>query len=185
MPIGGQSSHILKEFQLHRFLLTSQQVTDAVKQYQGLPTEVSQWAASSYQWHLWSLHKIMITILHQFYIYLLYYYTVTCFSIKALFSRQTFTFYMKTKGTWITEWESELWPYGLCWKRRTKATDGFVLLQDVMLSVENTFPTWIRNKTTQHNLTAPTEDVFELTTHSWMTQDLSDLVTDIRQIQCT
>lgn len=49
MPIGGQSSHILKEFQLHRFLLTSQQVTDAVKQYQGLPTEVSQWAASSYQ----------------------------------------------------------------------------------------------------------------------------------------
>jgi len=64
MPIGGQSSHILKEFQLHRFLLTSQQVNDAVKQYQGLPTEVSQWAASSYQWHLWSLHKIMITILH-------------------------------------------------------------------------------------------------------------------------
>ena len=49
MPIGGQSSHILKEFQLHRFLLTSQQVNDAVKQYQGLPTEVSQWAASSYQ----------------------------------------------------------------------------------------------------------------------------------------
>lgn len=49
MPIGGQSSHILKEFQLHRFLLTSQQVTDAVKQYQGLPTDVSQWAASSYQ----------------------------------------------------------------------------------------------------------------------------------------
>jgi hypothetical protein len=29
--------------------LTSQQVNDAVKQYQGLPTEVSQWAASSYQ----------------------------------------------------------------------------------------------------------------------------------------
>ena len=30
-------------------------------------------------------------------------------------------------------------------------------LQDVLLPVENT---------TQHNLTAPTEDVFELTTHS-------------------
>jgi len=49
MPIGGSSTHILKEFQLHRFLLTSQQVTDVVKRYQGLPTEVSQWAASSYQ----------------------------------------------------------------------------------------------------------------------------------------
>jgi hypothetical protein len=97
MPIGGQSSHILKEFQLHRFLLTSQQVNDAVKQYQGLPTEVSQWAASSYQWHLWSLRKIMITILHQFYVYLLHYYTVTCFNIKASFSRQTFTFCMKPK----------------------------------------------------------------------------------------
>jgi hypothetical protein len=49
MPIGGPSSHVLKEFQLHMFHLTSQQVNDAVKRYQGLPTEVSQWAASSYQ----------------------------------------------------------------------------------------------------------------------------------------
>jgi hypothetical protein len=49
MPIGGPSSQVLKEFQLHNFHLTSQQVTDAVKRYQGLPTEVSQWAASSYQ----------------------------------------------------------------------------------------------------------------------------------------
>jgi len=39
----------------------------------------------------------MITILHQFYIYLLYYYTVTSFSIKASFSRQTFTLYTKPK----------------------------------------------------------------------------------------
>jgi hypothetical protein len=49
VPVGGPSSHILKEYQLHMFQLTSQQVTDAVKRYQGLPTEVSQWAASSYQ----------------------------------------------------------------------------------------------------------------------------------------
>ncbi|KAJ4439830.1 hypothetical protein ANN_07958 [Periplaneta americana] len=48
-PLTGMNNHVLKEFQLHRFLLTSDQVGCAVRQYQGLPTEVAQWAASSYQ----------------------------------------------------------------------------------------------------------------------------------------
>ncbi|PSN45324.1 Origin recognition complex subunit 4 [Blattella germanica] len=49
VPVSGTVNNLLKEYQLHKFLLTSEQVREAVKLYQGLPTEVEQWAASSYQ----------------------------------------------------------------------------------------------------------------------------------------
>ncbi|KAJ9598651.1 hypothetical protein L9F63_010666 [Diploptera punctata] len=48
VPLSASQNNILKEYQLHRFHLTSEQ-DEGVKLYQGLPTEVEQWAASSYQ----------------------------------------------------------------------------------------------------------------------------------------
>ncbi|KZC05831.1 Origin recognition complex subunit 4 [Dufourea novaeangliae] len=47
MPVSGMNSKVEKEYQYYKFLLTPQQVMDAVKNYPGLPTEVSQWALSS------------------------------------------------------------------------------------------------------------------------------------------
>ncbi|XP_033336285.1 origin recognition complex subunit 4 [Megalopta genalis] len=47
MPTSGINSKVEKEYQYYKFLLTSQQVMDAVKNYPGIPTEVSQWALST------------------------------------------------------------------------------------------------------------------------------------------
>lgn len=47
MPVSGMNSKVEKEYQYYKFLLTPQQVTEAVKNYSGLPTEVSQWSLSS------------------------------------------------------------------------------------------------------------------------------------------
>ncbi|XP_016913628.1 origin recognition complex subunit 4 [Apis cerana] len=44
LPVSGMNSKVEKEYQYYKFLLTSQQVMEAVKNYSGLPTEVSQWA---------------------------------------------------------------------------------------------------------------------------------------------
>lgn len=46
-PVSGINSKAEKEYQYYKFLLTPQQVMEAVKNYPGLPTEVSQWALSS------------------------------------------------------------------------------------------------------------------------------------------
>ncbi|XP_077298234.1 origin recognition complex subunit 4 [Arctopsyche grandis] len=50
-PIKGDTSlnvdHIQKEYQLHRLLVTPSQISEAVKQYKSLPTELIQWACSS------------------------------------------------------------------------------------------------------------------------------------------
>ncbi|KMQ91338.1 origin recognition complex subunit 4-like protein [Lasius niger] len=47
VPVGNTNTKFEKEYQYYKFTLTSQQVMDAVKNYPGLPTEVSQWALSS------------------------------------------------------------------------------------------------------------------------------------------
>ncbi|XP_076625626.1 origin recognition complex subunit 4 [Colletes latitarsis] len=47
MPVSGINSKVEKEYQYYKFLLTPQQVMEAVKNYPGLPTEVSQWSLSS------------------------------------------------------------------------------------------------------------------------------------------
>ncbi|XP_046814472.1 origin recognition complex subunit 4 isoform X1 [Vespa crabro] len=47
VPVSNTNTRIEKEYQRYKFSLTSQQVMDAVKNYPGLPTEVSQWALSS------------------------------------------------------------------------------------------------------------------------------------------
>ena len=44
LPVGGMNSKVEKEYQYYKFLLTPQQVLEAVKNYSGLPTEVAQWA---------------------------------------------------------------------------------------------------------------------------------------------
>ncbi|XP_053979921.1 origin recognition complex subunit 4 [Hylaeus anthracinus] len=49
MPVSGMNSKVEKEYQYYKFLLTPQQVMEAVKNYPGLPTEVSQWSLSSIQ----------------------------------------------------------------------------------------------------------------------------------------
>ncbi|XP_012274569.1 origin recognition complex subunit 4 [Orussus abietinus] len=49
IPVGGTNTRTEKEYQLYKFLLSPQQVMNAVKSYPGLPTEVSQWAMSSFQ----------------------------------------------------------------------------------------------------------------------------------------
>jgi hypothetical protein len=56
---------------------------------------------------------------------------------------------------------------GLCWKRRTKSTGRFVLAAG-WPAVNGKYISYLNKKQhrTRHNLTAPTEDVFELTTHS-------------------
>lgn len=41
------NSKVEKEYQYYKFVLTSQQVIEAVKNYSGLPTEVSQWAVTN------------------------------------------------------------------------------------------------------------------------------------------
>lgn len=48
-PVGGTNAKTEKEYQFYKFLLTSQQVMEAVKNYPGLPTEIAQWAMSSLQ----------------------------------------------------------------------------------------------------------------------------------------
>ncbi|XP_018350470.1 PREDICTED: origin recognition complex subunit 4 [Trachymyrmex septentrionalis] len=47
LPVGNTNTKFEKEYQYYKFTLTSQQVIEAVKNYPGLPTEVSQWASSS------------------------------------------------------------------------------------------------------------------------------------------
>lgn len=48
MPVSSlATSRQQKVFQMHRFLLTSGQVKNAVNKYQNLPVDVSQWAMSS------------------------------------------------------------------------------------------------------------------------------------------
>ncbi|CAK9817583.1 Origin recognition complex subunit 4 [Anthophora quadrimaculata] len=47
LPAGGTKSTVEKEYQYYKFLLTSQQVLEAVKNYSGLPTEISQWALTN------------------------------------------------------------------------------------------------------------------------------------------
>jgi len=67
-----------------------------------------------------------------------------------------------------------------------KVTGRFVLAAGCP-AVNGKYISYLNKKQnrTQHNLTAPTEDVFELTTRSRMTLDLSDLATDNRLVQCT
>lgn len=36
-----------KEYQFFKLLVTSRQIAEAIRNYQGLPTEVAQWANSS------------------------------------------------------------------------------------------------------------------------------------------
>jgi hypothetical protein len=43
----GTNQRTEKEYQLYKFTLTSQQVMEAVKNYQDLPTDITQWADSS------------------------------------------------------------------------------------------------------------------------------------------
>lgn len=40
-------SRLQKEYQLHKLLVTPQQIARAIKKSPGLPTEVVQWASSS------------------------------------------------------------------------------------------------------------------------------------------
>ncbi|XP_043474076.1 origin recognition complex subunit 4 [Leptopilina heterotoma] len=47
-PIGSSNSRVEKEYQFYKFILTPQQVLDAVKNYANLPTEVHQWAVNTY-----------------------------------------------------------------------------------------------------------------------------------------
>lgn len=47
LSVGNTNTKFEKEYQYYKFTLTSQQVIEAVKNYSGLPTEVSQWASSS------------------------------------------------------------------------------------------------------------------------------------------
>ncbi|EFN77500.1 Origin recognition complex subunit 4 [Harpegnathos saltator] len=47
LPVGNSNMRVEKEYQYYKFTLTSKQVMEAVKNYSGLPTEVSQWASSS------------------------------------------------------------------------------------------------------------------------------------------
>ncbi|XP_011506352.1 PREDICTED: origin recognition complex subunit 4 [Ceratosolen solmsi marchali] len=46
IPVG-MNQRIEKEYQSYKFTLTSQQVMEAVKNYQDLPTDITQWADSS------------------------------------------------------------------------------------------------------------------------------------------
>ncbi|KAF2889743.1 hypothetical protein ILUMI_16430 [Ignelater luminosus] len=46
-PTGTVMSRLQKEYQLFKLLITSQQITEAIKTMNGLPTEVIQWAGSS------------------------------------------------------------------------------------------------------------------------------------------
>ncbi|KAK0175710.1 hypothetical protein PV327_009439 [Microctonus hyperodae] len=48
-PVGGTNSKSEKEYQYYKFLLTPQQVIEAVKNYPELPTDVKQWVNNSYQ----------------------------------------------------------------------------------------------------------------------------------------
>ncbi|XP_023312795.1 origin recognition complex subunit 4-like [Anoplophora glabripennis] len=45
--ISGAGSRNQKEYQFFKLLVTSKQISDALKKYVGLPTEVVQWANSS------------------------------------------------------------------------------------------------------------------------------------------
>lgn len=47
LPVSGMNSKVEKEYQYYKFVLTSQQVVEAVKNYSGLPTEISQWAVTN------------------------------------------------------------------------------------------------------------------------------------------
>lgn len=47
LPVSGMNSKVEKEYQYYKFVLTSQQVIEAVKNYSGLPTEISQWAVTN------------------------------------------------------------------------------------------------------------------------------------------
>lgn len=40
-------NRLQKEYQIFKLLITSQQITEAIKTMNGLPTEVVQWAGSS------------------------------------------------------------------------------------------------------------------------------------------
>lgn len=44
---GAQHNRAQKEYEMFRFLVTKQQIMDAVKRFPGLPTDVAQWAISS------------------------------------------------------------------------------------------------------------------------------------------
>ncbi|KAK2577230.1 hypothetical protein KPH14_003376 [Odynerus spinipes] len=46
VPVTNTNARVEKEYQRYKFSLTSQQVMEAVKNYPGLPTEVTQWALS-------------------------------------------------------------------------------------------------------------------------------------------
>ncbi|XP_034242754.1 origin recognition complex subunit 4 [Thrips palmi] len=46
-PVSS-SSQVLKEFQMFNLMLVTDEIREAVNNYQGLPTEVSQWAFSDY-----------------------------------------------------------------------------------------------------------------------------------------
>ncbi|XP_066596316.1 origin recognition complex subunit 4-like [Prorops nasuta] len=48
VPVTNTCSKVEKEYQCYKFLLTSEQVMDAVKSYPGLPTAVCQWTLSSF-----------------------------------------------------------------------------------------------------------------------------------------
>lgn len=49
IPVGGTNTRTEKEYQYYKFLLTPEQILDALKNYPSLPTEVKQWATNSLQ----------------------------------------------------------------------------------------------------------------------------------------
>lgn len=46
-PLTASNCKVQKEFEMHRLLLTYEQINSAVQRYQALPTDVSQWSQSS------------------------------------------------------------------------------------------------------------------------------------------
>lgn len=49
IPASNAYGKIEKEYQYYKFMLSAQQVTEAVKSYSGLPTEVAQWAFTTFE----------------------------------------------------------------------------------------------------------------------------------------
>jgi len=45
-PVTSSAGQILREFQLCNLMVMPDEITEAVKNYHGLPTEVHQWAMS-------------------------------------------------------------------------------------------------------------------------------------------
>ena len=47
IPVTGTNQKVEKEYQLYKFAVLPEQINDAVRKYDNLPTDVAQWAQSS------------------------------------------------------------------------------------------------------------------------------------------